>query len=86
MNGEPNTRVNWRGMPGRSMPGLIFRGLIAGKTAGLITEVIVVVRKDGFTPFDALHLVKSGSGVIVSSDGAYDGFAPRFDPRNAAEE
>ena len=33
----------------------------------------------GFTPFDALHLVESDGDTIVSSDEAYDGFAPRLD-------
>ncbi|ESP87766.1 type II toxin-antitoxin system VapC family toxin [Candidatus Halobonum tyrrellensis] len=31
----------------------------------------------GFTPFDALHLVESDGDSIVSSDGAYEGYAPR---------
>ena len=38
-----------------------------------------------FTPFDALHLVESGGDTIVSSDDAYDGFASRFDLRDAEE-
>lgn len=35
------------------------------------------VEDHGFTPFDALHLVKSAGDTIVSSDQTYDGFAPR---------
>lgn len=33
----------------------------------------------GFTPFDALHLVEADGDTIVSSDEAYEGFAPRRD-------
>jgi hypothetical protein len=39
-----------------------------------------------FTPFGALHLVESDGDTIVSSDAAYEGFAPRFDLREAGEE
>lgn len=37
------------------------------------------VEDHGFTPFDALHLVESDGDTVVSSDDAYEGFAPRFD-------
>jgi hypothetical protein len=35
------------------------------------------VEENGFTPFDALHLVRSGEDPIVSSDGAYDELSER---------
>lgn len=35
------------------------------------------VEENGFTPFDALHLVYADGAPIVSSDDAYDGFAER---------
>lgn len=35
----------------------------------------------GLTPFDALHLVQSDGDTIVSSDDAYDPFAPRLELR-----
>ncbi len=37
------------------------------------------VKQQGFTPFDALHLVKAGDDTIVSSDDSYDGFAERIE-------
>jgi len=37
------------------------------------------VEEHGFTPFDALHLVESDGDRVVSSDGTYEGFAPRLD-------
>ena len=36
------------------------------------------VEDNGFTPFDALHLVKSGDDAVVSSDADYDEFTERF--------
>lgn len=36
------------------------------------------VQENGFTPFDALHLVHSADSSIISSDRAYDGFADRI--------
>jgi len=36
------------------------------------------VEENGFTPFDALHLVNAGPSPIVSSDSAYDGFSDRI--------
>ena len=36
------------------------------------------VEDNGFTPFDALHLVKSGDDAVVSSDADYDKFTERF--------
>lgn len=35
------------------------------------------VEENGFTPFDALHLVHSSGSPIVSSDSSYDGFTER---------
>lgn len=43
------------------------------------------VADHGLTPFDALHLVRAEGDRIVSSDGAYDEFAPRLDLRNVEE-
>jgi len=36
------------------------------------------VEREGFTPFDALHLVRAGDETIVSSDSSYDDFAERL--------
>lgn len=36
------------------------------------------VAENGFTPFDALHLVNSRGSPIVSSDATYDGFSERI--------
>ncbi|MFC6731072.1 MULTISPECIES: PIN domain-containing protein [unclassified Haladaptatus] len=44
------------------------------------------VEDHGFTPFDALHLVESDSDTIVSSDDAYESFAPRLDLKAIGEE
>ena len=44
------------------------------------------VEDHGFTPFDALHLVGSDGDTIVSSDEAFEGFAPRFDLKTAGED
>lgn len=37
------------------------------------------VEEEGFTPFDALHLVKSGESKIVSSDQSYREFSETLD-------
>lgn len=37
------------------------------------------VEDHGFTPFDALHLVKSNGDTVVSSDETYEDFTPRLD-------
>lgn len=37
----------------------------------------VYVQEEGMTPFDALHLVKSGEEKIVSSDKEYDKYKER---------
>mgnify|MGYP006275447221 FL=1 len=44
-----------------------------------VVAAATYVEEHGFTPFDALHLVESDGDPIVSSDRAYDGFAPRID-------
>lgn len=51
-----------------------------------VVAAATYVEDHGFTPFDALHLVESDGETIVSSDGAYEGFAPRVDLKDAAEE
>ena len=38
------------------------------------------------TPVDALHLVESNGDPIVSSDVAYEGFAPRVDLQSLNDE
>lgn len=35
------------------------------------------IEEEGFTPFDALHLVASGEDRIVSSEKDYDGYSRR---------
>ncbi|SDR08276.1 hypothetical protein [Natronobacterium texcoconense] len=40
------------------------------------------VEDDGFTPFDALHLVASGDDPIVSSESDYDGCSDRIELEN----
>ncbi len=37
------------------------------------------VENENMTPFDALHLVKSGEEPIVSSDDSYDDFSEKID-------
>ncbi len=37
------------------------------------------VEDHGFTPFDALHLVRSGDDAVVSSDSSYDGYSDRVE-------
>lgn len=50
-----------------------------------VVTAATYVEDHGFTPFDALHLVESEGDTIVSSDGAYDGFAPRVDLQTVDE-
>ena len=49
-----------------------------------VVAAATYVEDHGFNPFDALHLVESDGDTIVSSDGTYDGFAPRVDLREDA--
>lgn len=51
-----------------------------------VVAAATYVEDHGFTPFDALHLVESAGDTIVSSDGAYEGFAPRLDLLDVREE
>ncbi len=51
-----------------------------------VVAAATYVEDHGFTPFDALHLVESDGDTIVSSDGAYDGVAPRLDLKSLREE
>jgi len=51
-----------------------------------VVAAATYVEDHGFTPFDALHLVQSDGDPIVSSDGAYEGFAPRLDLQTVDEE
>ena len=51
-----------------------------------VVAAATYVEDHGFTPFDALHLVESAGDTIVSSDSAYEGFAPRLDLRDLTEE
>lgn len=51
-----------------------------------VVAAATYVEDHGFTPFDALHLVESDGEPIVSSDEAYDDFAPRIDLQEANEE
>lgn len=44
------------------------------------------IEDQGFTPFDALHLVESAGDTIVSSDETYDSFAPRVDLTSHSED
>ena len=44
------------------------------------------VEEHGLTPFDALHLVESNGDAIVSSDDAYDWFAPLVTLEQTADE
>jgi hypothetical protein len=46
-----------------------------------VVAAATYVEDHGFTPFDALHLVESDGDTIASSDGVYEGFAPRLDLR-----
>jgi hypothetical protein len=51
-----------------------------------VVAAATYVEDHGLTPFDALHLVESDGDTIVSSDGAYEEFAPRFDLQEVTEE
>jgi len=51
-----------------------------------ILAAATYVEDHGFTPFDALHLVESEGDTIVSTDNAYEGFAPRLDLKTALDE
>lgn len=51
-----------------------------------VVAAATYVEDHGFTPFDALHLIESVGDTIVSSDGAYEGFAPRPDLLDVREE
>jgi PIN domain len=51
-----------------------------------VVAAATYVEDHGFTPFDALHLVESAGDTIVSSDGMYEGFAPRLDLIDVQEE
>lgn len=51
-----------------------------------VVAAATYVEDHGFTPFDALHLVESAGDTIVSSDGTYEGFAPRLDLVDRQEE
>ena len=54
--------------------------------AETVVAAATYVEDHGFTPFDALHLVESDGDIIVSSDEAYESFAPRFDLKEVDEE
>jgi hypothetical protein len=51
-----------------------------------VVTAATYVEDHGFTPFDALHLVESDGETIVSSDGAYESFAPRLDLTDVRDE
>lgn len=51
-----------------------------------VVAAATYVEDHGFTPFDALHLVESAGDTIVSSDSAYEGFAPQLNLRDVIEE
>jgi|SRR6056297_797016 len=51
-----------------------------------VAAAATYVEDHGFTPFDALHLVESNGDAVVSSDEAYEGYAPRVDLRDADDE
>ncbi|MFC6863079.1 PIN domain-containing protein [Halomicroarcula sp. GCM10025817] len=51
-----------------------------------VVAAATYVEDNGFTPFDALHLVESGGDTIVSSDECYEAFAPRLDLKTVNEE
>jgi len=51
-----------------------------------VVAAATYVEDHGFTPFDALHLVESDGDTIVSSDRAYEDFAPRLDLKAEREE
>ncbi|MDR9381998.1 MAG: PIN domain-containing protein, partial [Natronomonas sp.] len=49
---------------------------VRGDVETVVTAATYVEHHE-FTPFDALQIVESDGDTIVSSDGAYEGFAPR---------
>lgn len=49
---------------------------VRGDTEDIIAAASFV-EDEGFTPFDALHLVESETAAIVSSDEDYDAFSDR---------
>ncbi|WP_135820967.1 PIN domain-containing protein [Halostella litorea] len=51
-----------------------------------VVAAATYVEDHDFTPFDALHLVESDGDTVVSSDGAYEGFAPRLDLTDGVED
>jgi hypothetical protein len=51
-----------------------------------VVAATTYVEDEGFTPFDALHLVESGGDTIVSSDEVYEGATPHLDLRAVDEE
>ncbi|MFO8115441.1 MAG: hypothetical protein R6U01_08800 [Halorubrum sp.] len=51
-----------------------------------VVAAATYVEDHGFTPFHALQLVESDGDTFVSSDGAYEGFAPRLDLKGVSEE
>ncbi len=51
---------------------------VRGHTTDVLAAATYVQDHD-FTPFDGIHLVESDGDTIVSSDDAYDGYAPRVD-------
>jgi len=51
-----------------------------------VAAAATYVEDHGFTPFDALHLVESNGDAVVSSDEAYEGYAPRVDLRDADDD
>ncbi|WP_053947367.1 PIN domain-containing protein [Halolamina sediminis] len=51
-----------------------------------VVAAATYVEAHDFTPFDALHLVESDGDTVVSSDGTYEGFAPRLDLTEVGED
>lgn len=51
-----------------------------------VVAAATYVEDHGFTPFDALHLVESDGDTVVSSDNAYEGFAPQLDLAEVDED
>lgn len=51
-----------------------------------VVTAATYVEDDGFTPFDALHLVESNGDTIVSSDETYETVAERLDLKTVVEE
>jgi predicted nucleic acid-binding protein len=47
-----------------------------------VESAAVYVEEEEMTPFDALHLVKSGSDTIVSSDKDYEKYSDTVDLKN----